>query len=361
MASCRVAWIPTRTARSASPTQEKPPKEADPFSCLGRQSRPTSAGMTTKRAQDLTFIHHGLVKGKDKTPLTALTLWLLGVILLFGATSAGAQDEFRSINRQVAPKDYQRIVALAPSITEILFTLGLGDRVIGVTQHCNYPPEASTRARVGSYVDLNIEKILSLKPDLAIATADGNERGSVERLLGFGIPVLVTNPKNLNQVYETIRSIGRVTRKEEKAETLVRSLKQRADRIILACSKLDHPRVFLQINENPLITVGKETFHNNLIQLAGGINISGQETIKYPTYSLEQVLRLNPEVILITSMERGALAELKKKRWEQWKQLSAVAHHRIYILDSDLLDRPSPRLVDGLEALARAIHPELRN
>jgi iron complex transport system substrate-binding protein len=233
--------------------------------------------------------------------------------------------------------------------------------VIGVTQHCNFPAKALSKIRVGSYIDLNIEKILSLKPDLVIATADGNEKGSVERLLGFGVPVLVINPKNLTQVYETMMVIGRVTRKVEKAEALVRSLKKRSDRIIQACSGLGHPRVFLQINENPLITVGKETFHNNLIQLAGGINISGQEAIKYPTYSLEQVLRLNPEIILITSMERGAVAELKKKRWQQWKQLSAVKNHRIYLLDSDLLDRPSPRLVDGLEALAKAIHPELRN
>jgi iron complex transport system substrate-binding protein len=294
-----------------------------------------------------------------RTGMTILNLLML--LFLLCPDALWAQDEFRSINRKIIPKDYQRIIAFAPNITEILFTLGLGDRIIGVTQHCNFPPEALSKPRVGSYVDLNIEKILSLKPDLVIATADGNERGSVERLLGFGIPVLVTNPKNLNQVYETIRVIGWVTKKEDKAEILVRSLKQRADRIIKACSGLPHPRVFLQINENPLITVGKETFHNNLIQLAGGINISGEEAIKYPTYSLEQVLRLNPEVILITSMERGAVAELKKKRWEQWRQLSAVSHHRIYILDSDLLDRPSPRLVDGLEALARAIHPELRN
>ena len=109
-----------------------------------------------------------------------------------------------------------------------------------------------------------------------------------------------------------------------------------------------------------MITVGKDTFHNNLIQLAGGINLSGQETIKYPKYSLEQVLRLSPEVILITSMERGGAAERKKERWQQWKQLPAVRQGRIHILNSDLLDRPSPRLIDGLEALARAIHPELK-
>lgn len=271
-----------------------------------------------------------------------------------------AAEDLETYNQRVKPKAYQRIVSLAPNITEILFALGLGDRLIGVTQHCNYPAEALSKTRVGSYIDLNIEKILSLKPDLVIATADGNEKGSVERLAGFGIPVLVTNPKNLNQVYETIESIGRVTQQAQGAEDLVRSLKKRADRVIAACSGLPHPRVFLQINENPLITVGKDTFHNSLIHLAGGVNLSSQEAIKYPKYSLEQVLRLNPEVILITSMERGAGAERKKERWQQWKQLPAVRNGRIQLLNSDLLDRPSPRLIDGLEALARAIHPELR-
>ena len=147
-----------------------------------------------------------------------------------------AAEDLEAYNQRVKPKAYQRIVSLAPSITEILFTLGLGDRLIGVTQHCNYPAEALTKTRVGSYIDLNIEKILSLKPDLVIATADGNEKGSVERLAGFGIPVLVTNPKNLNEVYETIETIGRVLKQENRAVDLVRSLKKRADRIIRACS-----------------------------------------------------------------------------------------------------------------------------
>lgn len=300
-----------------------------------------------------------------KNPKALGTLGCLVLTVFFnwavGPRALQAQDEFGVINRRVLPGDYQRIVSLAPNITEILFTLGLGNRVIGVTQHCNYPPEARSKTRVGSYIDLNIEKILSLKPDLVIATADGNEKGSVERLLGFGVPVLVTNPKNLDQVYETIRVVGRATRQGEKAEALVRSLRNRADRVIRACAGLPHPTVFLQINESPLITVGRDTFHNNLIQLAGGINLSGREATKYPTYSLEQVLRLNPEVILITSMERGMAAERKKERWLQWKQITAVKNGRIHILDSDLLDRPSPRLVDGLEVLAKAIHPELKN
>ena len=134
----------------------------------------------------------------------------------------------------------------------------------------------------------------------------------------------MTNPKNLNEVFETVRTIGRITRTEKEADRMVVLLEQRADRVIQACSRLSRPRVFLQINEHPLITVGKDTFHNHLIKLAGGINISGREAIKYPKYSLEQVLRSKPDVLLITSMERGALAEKKKDRWKQWGQIPAV-------------------------------------
>ena len=286
-------------------------------------------------------------------------LYLVLIVGTIGPSSLWAGDDFAVYNRQVVPRDYHRIVSLAPSITEILFALGLGDRIVGVTKHCDYPAEALTKTSVGSYIDLNIEKILALNPDLVIATADGNEKGSVERLAFFKIPVLITNPKNLEEVFETIKTIGRITKHENRAEIMVRSLKKRSDRVVQACLPLSRPRVFLQINEHPLITVGKDTFHNNLINLAGGINISGKDSIKYPKYSLEQVLRSRPDVLLITSMERGVMAERKKERWRQWGQIPAVKQNRIYILDSDLLDRPSPRLVDGLEALAKAIHPEL--
>ena len=268
-------------------------------------------------------------------------------------------SDLEVINRQVIPGTYQRIVSLAPSITEILYALGLENQIVGVTQHCNYPADSLTKPKVGSYVDLNVEKILTLKPDLVIATADGNEKDSVERLVKFGIRVLVTNPKNLPEVFKTIQTIGRVTGREKQALSIVASLQKRADDIIENCARLSRPKVFLQINEQPLMTVGRDTFHNNLITLANGMNVSGGAAIKYPKFSLEQVLKAKPDVILITSMERGAAGENKKERWKQWGQIPAVKNGRIQLLDSDLLDRPSPRLVDGLEALAKAIHPEL--
>jgi iron complex transport system substrate-binding protein len=287
-------------------------------------------------------------------------LGLLLCLAFIAPSCLWAVVDLETFNQRIKPKGYKRIVSLAPSLTEILFALGMGGRVIGVTRHCNFPAVAATKASVGSYIDLNIEKILALKPDLVIATADGNEKGSVERVAAFNIPVLVTNPKNLDEIYETIRTIGRVTKEEKKADQLVHSLRKRAERVIAASFSLPKPRIFLQINEHPLISVGRDTFHNHLIQLAGGINISGDSAVKYPKYSIEQVLRSDPDVILITSMERGVAAERKRERWKQWKELQAVKENRIHIINSDLLDRPSPRLVEGLETLARAIHPQLK-
>jgi iron complex transport system substrate-binding protein len=285
---------------------------------------------------------------------------VLGLLLLCPSRTAPL-PVLEAFNSKVAPAHYRRIVSLAPSITEILFSLGLGSRVVGVTQHCDFPAAALTKPRVGSYVDLNLEKILSLKPDLIIATADGNERKAVERLDRFRVPVYITNPRNLEEVFQTILEIGRITRREGQARTLARDLRRRAERVMSMTAGLPRPRVFLQINEQPLMTVGRDTFHDNLIRLAGGVNVSGGEAIKYPQYSLEQVLRHKPDVIIITSMAREATAEKKKDRWKAWTHIPAVQQGRIFLLDTDLLDRPSPRLVDGLESLARAIHPELKD
>ena len=181
-----------------------------------------------------------------------------------------AQEGLDRINARVKPAPYRRIISLAPSITEILFSLSLGERVAGVTRHCDYPPAAIAIPKIGTYIDISVETILSLKPDLVIATADGNDKRSVERLVQLGIPVLVIHPRNLPEVFETILQIGRVTRTEAQAQILVRSLRARADRIIRACAPLPRPRVFLQINDQPLITVGRPTFHHHLITLAGG-------------------------------------------------------------------------------------------
>jgi iron complex transport system substrate-binding protein len=252
----------------------------------------------------------------------------------------------------------ERIIALAPNLTEILYALGLGDRVVGVTNHCNYPPEASLKPKVGSYINLNVEKIISLSPDLAIGTVDGNERIILDLLQQAEIKVFFVNPRSVRQVIDTILTLGRLCGAPENAQTLSGELTRRVDHVVERTGSRRKPLVFLQIQIQPIMTVNKNTVHNDLIQLAGGRNMAADEPITYPRISMEEVIQRRPEVILISSMERGGMFEKARQDWLKWTSIPAVQNKRVYLIDSDLIDRPSPRLIDGLEMMARYIHPE---
>jgi iron complex transport system substrate-binding protein len=252
----------------------------------------------------------------------------------------------------------ERIIALAPNLTEILYALGLGDRVVGVTNHCDYPPEASLKPKVGSYINLNVEEIISLSPDLAIGTVDGNERIILDLLEQAKIKVFFVNPRSVRQVIETILTLGRLCGATEKAQTLSAELTNRVDHVVERVGSREKPLVFLQIQIQPIMTVNKNTVHNDLIRLAGGRNMTAEEPVTYPRISMEEVIQMKPEVILISSMERGGRFEKARQDWLKWTSIPAVQNKRVYLIDSDLIDRPSPRLVDGLEMMARYIHPE---
>ena len=252
-----------------------------------------------------------------------------------------------------------RIVSLAPSITEIIFALGMGDHLVGVTIFSNYPPEAKKLPKIGTYIHLNLEKILWLRPDIAIGIYDGNRKSEIEILKEAGIQVYMTNPRNVNDVLYDIRKIGSVLGVPERGKALSKRLEKRVKRVINKVRPLKKVRVFLQINIKPIITVNKDTFQNDLIRLAGGINIAENEPIRYPKISIEEIINRKPEVIIISCMEVGGKFEEAKKEWMKWKSIPAVRDDRIYLVNSDLLDRASPRLIEGLELLARLIHPEV--
>jgi iron complex transport system substrate-binding protein len=252
-----------------------------------------------------------------------------------------------------------RIISLAANLTEILYYLGLEDRVVGVTNFSNYPLAALEKPRVGSYVNLNVEKIISLSPDLVIGTRDGNSSGDVALLEQAGISVFIVNPRSVESVIFTVALIGTICGIPEKAALLAADLTRRLESVRSAIQYKKKPLVFLQINIVPIMTVNKTTVHNDLIRLAGGVNMTAEEPITYPRISVEEVIRKEPEVIIISSMERGGRFEKAKKDWMQWTSLPAVKNKRVCLIDSDLIDRPSPRIIDGLEAMARIIHPEL--
>jgi iron complex transport system substrate-binding protein len=211
---------------------------------------------------------------------------------------------------------------------------------------------------VGSYIHLNVEQIISLSPDLVIGTVDGNERYILDLLEQAHIRVFFVNPRDVRQAIETISTIGLVCGLPEKARQLSGELTLRVNRVVEATGTGRRPLVFLQIHIQPIMSVNRNTVHHDLIRLAGGENMTADEPLTYPRISLEEVILRKPEVILISSMDREGRFEKARQDWLQWTSIPAVQKGRVYLIDSDLIDRPSPRLVDGLEIMAKLLHPE---
>jgi len=284
-----------------------------------------------------------------------LCMFIFLTPLVSDAGTLKLKDEVgREVTFSFPPK---RIVSLAPNITEILFSLGLDEEVVGVSIHCNYPEKAKSRVRVGSYISIDFERVISLKPDLIIATGAGNPREMVERLERLGFPSFVIFPKRFEDVLQSIRHLGRVSAKEREALSIIESMQRRKEKVAERTKTLYRPKVFLQIGESPIVTVGKGSFGDDLIRLAGGENVAGKDKEMYPRLGMEEILKRSPEVILISSMNPKGDYERILREWARWKMIPAVKQGRIHLIDSDLIDRPSPRIIEGLEEMARLIHP----
>jgi len=282
------------------------------------------------------------------------------LVFLLPAGGLSAKTVTDQIGRTyVVPDNPQRVISLAPSITEIIYDLHQEGRLVGVTRFSTYPPEAEKLPRVGSYVRLDIEKIVSLKPDLCLAIKDGNPKYIVDKIVNLGIPVYVINPRNLQQVMETISALGMLLHAEQNGADLVSDMKARIEGVRLKTEKADcRPRVFFQIDADPIFSAGTDTFIDELIELAGGINAAAGD-VPYPRYSWEDIIMLQPEIVLISSMAGGQSPDDLVRSWKKWQQLSAVKNDLIFVVEADLFDRPTPRLIDGLEVIAAIIHPEL--
>jgi iron complex transport system substrate-binding protein len=296
--------------------------------------------------------------------ITIRYITIILVITVFSIILSGTAFSYKTITDQLGrhitvPDKPQRVVSLAPSITEIVFALDQGHRLKGVTTYSDYPHEAEILPKVGSYVHLDLEKIVALKPDLCIAIKDGNPRVIAQRLDSLKIPVYAVDPDNLETIMKTVLEIGTLLNAKDRADDLVQNMGLRIQKVKSLVEKTTYrPKVFFQIGVSPIVSVGTNTFIHELIVMAGGINLAAGP-IPYPRFSREQVLALSPEIIIITSMARKVIFEKVKAEWEKWPNMPAVQNQRIYIEDSNFFDRPTPRLVDGLELLIRLIHPEL--
>jgi len=306
--------------------------------------------------------------GLEKRKIIFSSLFIILIIMVSSANFTYAGNAFDTsvdmvrdmTGRSVKiPKNPNRIVALAPSITEIIYMLNCQDRLKGVTIYSDYPEAAKKLPKIGSYINPDLEKIVSLEPDLCIAIKDGNPKKAVLRLEEIGVPVFAVDPSGLESVIETVRVIGELLNVCEKADEIIQKMRYRMKHVESVVSKSDHrPRVFFQIGVSPIVSPGVDTFIHELIMSAGGTNIAEQYT-SYPRFSKEEILILAPEIIIITTMARGEKANNVKSQWQKWVHIPAVKNDKIYIVDSNKFDRPTPRLIDGLEILAGLIHPEL--
>lgn len=275
-----------------------------------------------------------------------------------GAWAATVIDQ---AGRSVEVPDFpRRVVSLAPSLTEIVYAIGREDRLVGATQYSNEPPPARDLPRVGSYVKLDLEKIIALKPDLCLGIKDGNPLSVVQRIEALGIPVYVIDPHDLAGIAEVVERLGALLGAKDRATAITSDMRSRIARINrLVAGTPERPGVFFQIDAAPIISAGLGTFIDELISLAGGRNLAVKAGVAYPRYNWEEIITLAPQVAIVASMAGGYSVEDLKGGWLRWPQIPAVRDGRVHVVEADLIDRPTPRLVEGLERFAEIIHPEL--
>jgi iron complex transport system substrate-binding protein len=264
-------------------------------------------------------------------------------------------DLGRKIYLAQAPK---RLVSLAPSITETLYAIGLADRVVGVTEFCDYPPEARNKPKVG-YSNPNLETIVALQPDLVLAPRDFIRPDVLGKLEQLKIPTFVVEAKTVEDIASQIQLIGRMLDRSEVANPIAMELRRRLTELKRRTEMLARPRVLYVLNSQPLITVGPGSFIHQLIEIAGGANVAAGAASPYPRLSIEAVLKEDPQLIIFPVGASEGIPQGEQELWKRWKTMTAVKTDSFYHIASDLLNRPGPRIVLGLEKLAEIIHPEV--
>ena len=266
-------------------------------------------------------------------------------------------DMGRAISIEKSP---ERIVSHVPSITEILFALGLGDRIVGVSDFCDYPEEAKSKQSVGNYFNPSIERIVALNPDLVLT--DGHSEG-VKQLDSLGIALLVIDPKDFDGIFRDIELIGQATGTEARAKKLADQMKADIARITNRVKGAQKVKAFYVIDATDLNnpwTAGPGSFIDSLINMAGGENVAWEAVAPWVQFSIEQLVNADPEVIILPAKHGTAFTTPEELQGHPaWRQITAVKQDRIHTIDSDLVDRYGPRIVQGLEEIAKILHPEL--
>lgn len=259
-------------------------------------------------------------------------------------------------------KEPERIVSTSTSDTEILFALGLGDKIYGVSDFDNYPEEAKDKPKMGGVVEPNVEAILEQEPDLVV-TGNSISEEAAQNIRDLGITLYQTDPKNMEEVFDVIRETGLITNRQKEAEDVIEEMQSIIDHVketVAEVAEEDKKKVYIEYN--PGWTVGKGEFMHELIELAGGINVAG-DTEGWIEVNEEKIIEENPDVIIyaadLVDEETGKqLGELIKER-DGWEEITAIEENQMVPIDEDIMSRNGPRIVEALQQIAEGIYPEL--
>ena len=290
--------------------------------------------------------------------LLSLLIGMVGACQSSYQPGAIVDDLGRQISLDKAP---QRIVSHVPGITEMLFALGLDEKVVGVSDYCDYPEAAKLKPKIGGFWKPSMEKIVELDPDLIFT--NGFEELLMTQLDELGIIYIVLQPEDIDGILKNIELVGKITGIESRAEELVENMQVRMSYIAERVSDAPRPRVFYAYAvtdlNNPW-TAGSGSFGDSLISMAGGENIGAKALVPWPQFSIEEVANSDPEVIIVNVKHGTAVTPIEEmRRHPVWRETTAIKHDRIYTIDGNLIERSGPRIVQGLEEMAQIIHPEL--
>ncbi|HYV17699.1 MAG TPA: helical backbone metal receptor [Verrucomicrobiae bacterium] len=255
----------------------------------------------------------------------------------------------------VIPATPRRIVTLAPNATDTIAALGVGDRLVGVSDFCQPPPEAKEVKRVGGLLTPDLEVIRALKPDLLVGSTSGNDPGLASEAQALGIPLFILNAETVEQVLEGIGGLGAALGEQARATALVQNLKARLEAVDRRVAGRPRPRVLYIVWGDPLVVPGAKAFLTDAIRRAGGDSVTDDAPAAHPTYSIEAAIARSPEVILTSEYNRADAEKLKKD--PAWQSVPAVASGKVYVVGDELV-RPGPAIVGGIEEMARRLHPE---
>ena len=291
--------------------------------------------------------------------------WRLVLLIIFCLAGAGfvifALNRDKNRGERVQPSRTDRIVSLAPNITEMLFELGLGEKIIAVTSDSDYPAEAAAKKKVGTFWQPNIESVIAAKPDLVITLWFEQQKSVADSLRRLGYQVLSLRIEKIEELSAAIRQIGRITGCQQRANELDERIGNRLNELQLKLGSTDKAKILWVVQAEPLRVAGRNTFVNELIELAGGENAIGPTIQQYPLIGTEELIRCGAEVIIQSAMGTSKISEQQQAAEEFWGKrpnLTAVKNDRIYVVDSDKVLRLGPRLPQGVEMIARCFHPE---